>query len=201
MNFDSFELPTNFLSSVAGDEAADGLFRVLFVCTANICRSAYADVMARHLMADLLDGRGTPLRFASAGTWGFDQHPMCPEMVDQAEARGVDASWFRSQRVTRELIADAHLVLAAGTDHVSFLVDEWPAEYKKVFTFNQFAAAIADAAPQLTGRELLAHAQANRRPANRRGDLPDPYRRGSVAAAESAELIDAYLELILQDLV
>lgn len=26
--------------------------RVLFVCTANICRSAYAEVMARHLLGD-----------------------------------------------------------------------------------------------------------------------------------------------------
>lgn len=218
--FGSFKLPTSPASPTEGESSGDATLGILFVCTANICRSAYAEVMARHLFGDQFaeqvgewghsgqSGRlwrpeqpAGHLRFFSAGTWGFDRKPMCPEMAQQAEARGADASWFRSERVTRELIAGADLVLAAGTDHVSFLVDEWPGEFKKIFTFGQFVDVISDADPEVSGRELLDFAQANRRPALVRDNLPDPYRRGASAAAASAELIDGMLEAIIPRLV
>ena len=44
--------------------------RVLYVCTANICRSAYADVRSRSLVS------ADAIAFASAGVWGFDRAPL-----------------------------------------------------------------------------------------------------------------------------
>ena len=49
----------------------DGVYRVLFVCTANICRSAYADVVAR--------SRGIGgIEFLSAGTHALVGQPIGP---------------------------------------------------------------------------------------------------------------------------
>src|SRR5690606_26727935 len=50
--------------------------KVLFVCTANICRSAYAEVAARRLLGDRTD-----LEFTSAGTHGHDGEPLNAEMA------------------------------------------------------------------------------------------------------------------------
>ena len=55
-----------------------GLVNLLFVCTANICRSAYAQLMTEHLLA----GRAG-VQVSSAGTHGFRDHPMDPPMAAQ----------------------------------------------------------------------------------------------------------------------
>ena len=45
--------------------------RVLFVCTANICRSPFLELTARQLASG-----STDVQFASAGTQGFTDHAM-----------------------------------------------------------------------------------------------------------------------------
>ena len=44
---------------------------VLFVCTANICRSPFMEITARELA-----GQDAPVEFSSAGTHGFREYPM-----------------------------------------------------------------------------------------------------------------------------
>nr|NLI50183.1 hypothetical protein [Propionibacterium sp.] len=68
---------------------------VLFVCTANICRSAYATVRARQLL-----GADAPVTVGSAGTHGWVDHPMDAPMAAEARARGADPDAFRSRRLT-----------------------------------------------------------------------------------------------------
>ena len=59
---------------------------VLFVCTANICRSAFAERWAGHLL-----GGDTSVGVASAGTHGYVDAPMDPPMAEELQARGADA--------------------------------------------------------------------------------------------------------------
>ena len=49
---------------------------MLFVCTANICRSPFLELTARRL-----SGPGSGVEFSSAGTHGFDSHAMDDVMV------------------------------------------------------------------------------------------------------------------------
>ena len=56
--------------------------RLLFVCTANICRSAYAEVRARQML-----GLDAGWAFFSAGVPGTVGREMDPPMVAQAVAR------------------------------------------------------------------------------------------------------------------
>ncbi len=166
--------------------------KVLFVCTANICRSPYMELATRRLLGD-----DAQIEVSSAGTDGFHDHPMSEEMIDGYEA---DATGFRSRRVSGELLADADLVLTAEAAHRAFLLDEHPGALGKVFTLGQFAEAVAlggvsGDAP--TGRALIE--AVGRRPsaAAPRHDVADPYRRGPDLARACAARIDELLAIVV----
>lgn len=163
--------------------------RVLFVCTANICRSPYLELTARSL-----SGGDAEVVFSSAGTHGFDSHAMDDAMVATlAEDTSAD---FASRRLTGALLAEADLVLTAEASHRSFILEEFPQHLRKVFTVGQFAAAVEEH-PALTGRELVAAVGARRTAARREHDIADPYRRGDAAATTAADTMSRMLGVIV----
>lgn len=169
--------------------------RLLFVCTANICRSLYAEGRASQLIpAD------SPLHVASAGTHGFNLHPLDADM-GACLARHGDYKALLSRKLTGEIVNESDLILTAESSHRTFILDEWPAVYRRVFTFSQFAESIANLPPELTGIELVSEAYRRRRPVNNAGNIPDPYRRGPEASAATAEMIDRLLDRILPRLI
>ncbi|HEU4995233.1 MAG TPA: low molecular weight protein arginine phosphatase [Gemmatimonadaceae bacterium] len=89
--------------------------RILFVCTGNTCRSALAEALARKLIVE----RGlTDVEIASAGTSAWDGAPASDGALLVGMERGLDLSQHRAQTLTRELVADADLVLAMGPHHL-----------------------------------------------------------------------------------
>jgi sulfate adenylyltransferase len=163
--------------------------RVLFVCTANICRSAWLEQAAR-----AMDTQG--IEFSSAGTHGFDAHPMDAVMSSTLDAAD---EGFRSRRLTREIVEQADLVLTAESSHRAFVLEEHPQALRKVFTLGQFARA-AQAAPHLRGRELLAAAGERRTAPVPDDDIDDPYRRGNAAAEAAAGKMSTMLSVIVEAL-
>ena len=163
--------------------------RVVFVCTANICRSPFLEVSARALA-----GEGSRVEFSSAGTHGYDAQPMNPEMV--ATLAGATADDFASRRLTAAILQEADLVLTAEATHRSFILEEFPQHLRKVFTVGQFAAAVEEH-PDLRGRELVAAVGARRTAARREHDIADPYRRGESAAATAADTMSRMLGVIV----
>jgi sulfate adenylyltransferase len=172
-------------------EAADPEpLKVLFVCTANICRSPFMELTARALAGN------ARISFTSAGTHGFDASPMDDALVGVL-ADGVDATGFRSRPLTRELLAEADLVLTAEAAHRSFILDDQPELFRKVFTLGQAAEAVARLEPGLTPAEVVARLGAARGIADPALDVPDPYRRGPDAAAAAAQRITELLGAVL----
>ena len=162
--------------------------KVLFVCTANICRSPYMELTARHLAA------GDPtLEFASAGTHGLVDEPMNRPMVDVLAAGAQGRDTFRSRRLTPEHLAWADVVLTAEASHRQFILDDDPALFRKVFTLGQFVESVSTAGDEPHGRELLTALQQRRGPASADLDVADPYRRGDKAARTAADHIDRLL--------
>jgi protein-tyrosine phosphatase len=64
--------------------------RVLFVCTGNICRSAFAQAAAASLAKD------PDLVFASAGTHAMENNPATTTMQEAAAELGIDLTAHRS---------------------------------------------------------------------------------------------------------
>jgi protein-tyrosine-phosphatase len=163
--------------------------KVLFVCTANICRSPSAEALAR--AAGPAD-----VGFSSAGTHAKDGEPYNPDMVAMLPA-DLDTSGFRSRRLTTAMLEDADLVLTMEVAHRTFVLDDHPAMFRKVFTLGQLAKALEQAPEGLSRDALLAHLGATRRNADPALDVPDPYRRGTEAASGCVARLDELLRTVL----
>ncbi|MCW2794747.1 adenylyl-sulfate kinase [Nocardioides sp.] len=178
--------------SKPGETAQGGPLHVLFVCTANICRSPFMEYFARTLV-----GPDAEVEFSSAGTHGFRERPMNPPMAATLAKRGGDASGFLSRPLSKDLIERADLVLTAEVSHRSFILDDHPGAFRKVFTLGQFAEAVSVIDESLSGRELLVKVGGQRGPAEARLDVRDPYGRGQSAAEKAAAQIEELLRVVV----
>jgi len=167
---------------------------VLFVCTANICRSPSMQLLATSMT------RSDELQATSAGTHGFVDHPV-DEVVNAALPQESRDEGFCSRRLTKEMLEDADLVVTAEASHRSFVLEEHPAIFRKVFTLGQLAAAVAKADPELHGEELLTQIGTQRGSAESELDVADPYRRGPEAAQVAVQQIEELLRGVLPRLV
>jgi protein-tyrosine phosphatase len=91
--------------------------KVLFVCTANLCRSPMAEGVFRALVerAGLADG----FEIASAGT--SEAHvgkPPVPQAVEVAASRGYDISGIRARQVVGDDIMHFDYPLAMDSSHL-----------------------------------------------------------------------------------
>ena len=185
--------------------AAGGSFRVLHVCTGNICRSP----MAEHLMRAMLQ-RGWPEQadrvvVESAGTWGHTGAPMEPFALSTLGALGVDGEPFRARELAAEHVVGADLVLAATRDHRAAAVVLHPRAAARTFTLKEFARLTDGLGPDdLPAGDLVERAAALvRLAASRRGlvppvrpgddDLADPYQAPASAFAACGDAVDAAL--------
>jgi protein-tyrosine phosphatase len=93
---------------------------VLFVCTANLCRSPMAEGVFRTLARRA--GLEQAFTISSAGTTGMHAgEAPTPAAVAAAARRGYDISGQRSRAVTEEDIAAADHVLAMDRGHMAEL--------------------------------------------------------------------------------
>jgi len=167
--------------------------RVLFVCTANICRSAFAEVLARHLAPPGLE-------FDSAGVHGLRAEPMNPPMAAEALARGADPSAFRSKMLTPALVDAADLVLTAEAGHRTRILADQPLALRKAFSFGQFARGLAAVEPG-DPETLLQRVRERAATSYPEDDVADPYGRGAAAARKAAAEIEGLLRAVLPALV
>ncbi|MEV4133953.1 low molecular weight phosphatase family protein [Dactylosporangium sp. NPDC049742] len=139
---------------------------MLFVCRANLCRSAMAERLAR---AGGLDA-------ASAGTHAMPGLDMPPEAKAVLLERGADAAGFASRRVDAVLLAGADLVLTATRAERAHCVTLAPATAARTFTLRQFGRYLAALPPEPTTLRDIARVRGRLRAGSPLDDdLPDPF--------------------------
>ena len=102
---------------------------VLFVCTANICRSPTAEGVLRKLLAAA--GAGSRIQVDSAGT--HDYHigkPPFPLAMERAKLRGYDLTHLLSRKIRGDDFEHFDLVLGMGREHLANLRQIAPTPYK-----------------------------------------------------------------------
>jgi protein-tyrosine phosphatase len=108
---------------------------VLFVCTANICRSPTAEGVFRTLARRA--GLESAFSIASAGTANIHVGAApSPAAVEAAARRGYDIADQRARLVTKEDIARADYVLAMDRSHMADL--RWIAPRDKTHLLQMF---------------------------------------------------------------
>ena len=179
----------------SADQIPEGPLCVLFVCTANISRSPYAERRA----AGFLDGHDVTV--ASAGIPGTSGREMDPEMAAQLRAHGGDPDGHVSQVLSAVLLEEADLVLTFEFAQRMRVLDRWPENAAKVFGLHQFTEALERVSPGVIGPALVAEAGRVSAPDSMTWDVADPYRRGRRAAGRCADEIDAALDLLVPVLI
>jgi protein-tyrosine phosphatase len=185
---------------MSNDVATMQPFSVLFVCTANQCRSPLAENMFRAALA----GLDVDWVVSSAGVRSRDGDSMHVHASAVLDERNILHEGWRTRRLTPQQVAAADLVLTAEVAHRKVAVTMHPAAIRYSFTLLQFARllSLADEGqsdPQ-SGQDLIHHAElARSRPQSRDEhliDLADPIGEAIDKFRTTADRIDDALRVI-----
>jgi protein-tyrosine phosphatase len=159
---------------------------VLFVCTANVCRSPLAERLLRQQLEAAFGAGSVPITVASAGVRARERSSMAQDAARVLRRRGADDREFGSRPLTGLTIGDPALVLTAERWHRRAVAVAQPRLVRKSFTLLEFARLVSSGAPpELSPGPLrqrvvaLADAAAARRGSGVAADptlddLPDP---------------------------
>lgn len=182
-------------------------FRLVFVCTANRCRSP----MAEHLARRSLKKRHIPAEVSSVGRLkgGLGATPGAAEAMAR---RKLDLSNHVSAQLGPEVLDDAHLVLVMERGHLSDVYQTQPDAIDHAFTLGEFPSLLrtikrdpslmSTASPFEGARQRIALANQARDPVrilvdDESSDVADPMGRWALhyrrTAKQLASLIDASL--------
>ena len=113
------------------------MFRILFVCTANLYRSPLAAAFfSRKLQAD---GRADHWVVESAGTWTVPGQHVPSDLLKIANALDIDLKSHRTRQLDGSLLAQYDFVLVMEKGHREALCIEFPSNQMKVHLLSEVA--------------------------------------------------------------
>jgi protein-tyrosine phosphatase len=194
---------------------AANTYRILMVCTGNICRSP---VMERLLVARLRE-RLTPddaARFvvSSVGTWAVVGAPMAREAAETLVNLGGDPTGFSARQLDVGALPSMSLILTAAREHRALVVAGAPSVADRTVTLREFAGLLApvtrhdidsrvsseDPVERMSAIAAAAFEQRGLVPFEDRvpEDVPDPYGKERAAYLRAASQINAALAVPLR---
>lgn len=174
---------------------------LLFVCTGNICRSAYAALWMQQAVGDRLT-------VASAGTGavvGSAAHPDIGPLLSHPDA----VTGHVAQQLTRPLLQGAGLVVAMTREHRSQAVRMFPGVLRRTVTLLEVAllAPYLDVSllPSTPKQRIVAIGPAimavrGSVPTDEAFDVEDPFGQDRAAFRDMGMVMDRAL-LVLRDLI
>lgn len=113
----------------------DKIKKILFVCTANICRSPMSEVI---LKEKLRKNGITGISVSSAGLMDMGGGKAKEEALKTIESLGVDISYHRSRHLTADMVKDADMIVVMESDHRDKILNKYPEAKDKVFLLSNF---------------------------------------------------------------
>lgn len=137
-------------------------FRLVFVCTGNICRSPFAEVLMRHLVHERVgDVLGSWFQISSAGVQavvGAPMHDMTRDELSPWRLDGRPARRVRAQQLVAPMVDEADLVLGMSRRHRAAVAKLSPAVMARSFGLLEFARLAESADPTRLPADALARA-------------------------------------------
>lgn len=193
---------------MAGYGDASATFTVLMVCTGNICRSPFAERLARAVMDERLGESAGAIRMVSAGTRAVVGADMHPDSAFVLRGYGAEAGDFRAQQLHDGLIARADLTLTMTREHRGDVLKRAPRSLARTFTLREAAALLSRLPDEVRSEGASFPARARALVATlaaERGhrfpgcdDVPDPIGRPIEVHQEVGESIAAALLPIME---
>jgi protein-tyrosine phosphatase len=120
----------------------EDVFRILHVCTGNVCRSPMAERLTRHELTRRLGDGAAGILVESAGTWGHVGAPMEAHAATVLAEYSADPSGFTGRELLDEHVIDADLVLTATRDHRAQVISMGHAAGLRTFTLKEFTRLV-----------------------------------------------------------
>jgi protein-tyrosine-phosphatase len=124
---------------------------VLFVCTANQCRSPTAQALFEHKLEQ--EGLEQEWRVASAGTLALPGIQATPHAREVVKEVGLDMEPHRSQPVDEQLLSQFDLILVMEQGHKEALQFEFSTIADRVYMLSELAGP-AYSIPDPIGRSI-----------------------------------------------
>jgi protein-tyrosine phosphatase len=121
---------------------SDDVFRILHVCTGNVCRSPIAERLTRHELTRRLGDAAAGILVESAGTWGHEGAPMEAHAATVLAEYAADPLGFTGRELLDEHVINADLVLTATRDHRAQVISMGHAAGLRTFTLKEFTRLV-----------------------------------------------------------
>jgi protein-tyrosine-phosphatase len=115
---------------------------ILFVCSANQCRSPMAEVLFEALLEQ--HGEREKWRVESAGVWAYNGARATTNAQKAMQERGLDLSGHTSQPAEGTLIKQFDVIVVMEVEHKSVLQQSHPDLADRIYTIRELAGGQGD---------------------------------------------------------
>ena len=122
---------------------------VLFICSANICRSPMAMGLLRSMVEDASD----QWKIESAGVWDMGGQQVAANTLLVLQERGIDLSDYSSRTVTGTMLSGFNLVLVMEDNHKEVLKLAFPEYSDRIYMLSEMVGEFFDIVDPI-GRSL-----------------------------------------------
>ena len=111
---------------------------VLFICSANICRSP----MAMGLLRSMVEDSSDQWKIESSGVWDLEDQPAALNTQLVLEERGIDLNDHVSRTVTGTILSEFNLVLVMEDNHKEVLKLAFPEYTNHIYMLSEMVGKI-----------------------------------------------------------